>query len=42
MILPLAILSQYTCGTDYDEDNDRQNLTGIAELAMQLQHSAKN
>jgi len=39
MILALAVLSQYTRVTD---DDDRQHLMGIAELAMQLQRSANN
>ena len=43
MILASAVLSQYTRVTDRQTtDDDRQYLMEIAELAMQLQRSAKN
>ena len=43
MILALAFLSQYTRVTDRQTTNDdRQHFMGIAELAIQLQRSAKN
>ena len=41
MIVSLAVLSQYTCVTNRRQ-TDRRHLVAIAELAMQLQRSAKN
>ena len=41
MILASAVLSQYTRVTDR-QTTDRQHLIGTAELAMQLERSAKN
>ena len=42
MILVSAYLSQYTRVTNRQTtDDDRQHLIGIAEVAMQLQRSAK-
>jgi len=42
MILASAVLSQYTRITDRQTTDDDRHLMGIAELAMQLQRSAKN
>jgi len=43
MIFASAVLSQYTRVTDDDDDRqtDRQHLMPTAELALQLQRSAK-
>jgi len=42
MILSSAVLSQYTRVTDKQTtDDDRKHFIGIAELAVQLQRTAK-
>jgi len=42
MILASAVLSQTLVSQTETTDNDKQHIMGIAELAMQLQRSAKN